>query len=1098
MTLVTTALPNLVGGVSQQPDTIRYPNQSEEQVNAAPSVSDGLMKRPPTEHLTVLQDSEGDDVIPSNAGNYKPHVHTINRDVNERYIVSVVQELNSHGYSDDKYRPVIRVNDINGVAQEVRWHVPQHADGTDDLEGLEYFHSYLAPLAFDASGDVYETPPNLTISPGADEPDIEFQTIGDVTLMLNKSVKPLKHWKIQTSDQGPAFFEGLQTAGVGGGPRLQPRTMGFFRVKRSDFNASFKLTLTAREIDPTTGHEDWFAKFGITNRDNTTLIISLPGGDFTTHETSFGAMNTANIALMLCRMINGTWTNIDGNTFSADASHLANVDHVSALEHYDNLAKWIKFSGVSKNVTGGHRSQAWQTMTDNRPGLIAYAIGSTVFIYRNQSWVNQQGTYDPPIDNPFFGARGTHVYPDNRFLEFDISVSDSFGDEGVVAGVDSVGKFSDLPPFGFAAHDGLGVTEGDQDPPVKFGDLNYHGGWRVRVTGESADSSDDYWVEFVPESVKNHIRGYKYGVDYTDPFFPLNDEIATGHDWNTFLDEESGFWNNEDINAPEFIFNGRWREGVGDGANFGIWDRYGMPLLLIRQSDGSFLVKAADGTSPKAVAEGGQRPDGDAEDVYNKYRWRPRACGDDEMNEDPTFVGETINGMTFYNNRLVFLSGENVVMSEAGDIFNFYRKSMRSLRDSDPIDVATTHDRVSVLRSARGYGDRMLLMSDQTQFMCYGDPILSPDLVTLAPVSTFESIKDCSPIVSGGSIFFPFKRGGFSGLREWFATGTAANSYDSTDVTAHIPAYIPGDISKISAADHENIIVALSDTNRDEIYAYYFYGEGQQRHQSAWGKWTFGGDAIIHEIEVIDAVLYVVVERREDDGANPRLHLEKINLQSGVVDDGSTYFTSLDRRIDNGTTGVSATYSSATNRTTITTPYKIQHGVTMQVVSKGGEIANMVSHAAEGVSVIIEGDWSSTSPDTDRRTWWLGEKYDMEYTFTKPLFKVSQAGTGKAFVAQGRHQLRYGTIVYSDTSDFDVTVTPSPGTAETYSYTGKILGTDDGILGTTKLSDGEFRFPIFAQSDSVTMKLINDSPIPAHFDSAEFEANYTTRSRRRG
>ena len=67
MTLVTTALPNLVGGVSQQPDTIRYPNQSEEQVNAAPSVSDGLMKRPPTEHLAVLKDSDGSDVVPSNA-----------------------------------------------------------------------------------------------------------------------------------------------------------------------------------------------------------------------------------------------------------------------------------------------------------------------------------------------------------------------------------------------------------------------------------------------------------------------------------------------------------------------------------------------------------------------------------------------------------------------------------------------------------------------------------------------------------------------------------------------------------------------------------------------------------------------------------------------------------------------------------------------------------------------------------------------------------------------------------------------------------------------------------------------------------------------
>ena len=54
MPLLTTSVPNLVQGVSQQPDNLRYPGQAEEQVNAYSSVVDGLTKRPHTNHVKDL------------------------------------------------------------------------------------------------------------------------------------------------------------------------------------------------------------------------------------------------------------------------------------------------------------------------------------------------------------------------------------------------------------------------------------------------------------------------------------------------------------------------------------------------------------------------------------------------------------------------------------------------------------------------------------------------------------------------------------------------------------------------------------------------------------------------------------------------------------------------------------------------------------------------------------------------------------------------------------------------------------------------------------------------------------------------------------
>jgi hypothetical protein len=90
-------------------------------------------------------------------------------------------------------------------------------------------------------------------------------------------------------------------------------------------------------------------------------------------------------------------------------------------------------------------------------------------------------------------------------------------------------------------------------------------------------------------------------------------------------------------------------------------------------------------------------------------------------------------------------------------------------------------------------------------------------------------------------------------------------------------------------------------------------------------------------------------------------------------------------------------------------------------------------------------------------------------------------------------------ISFTDTAYFTVGVTPDYGTTSTYTYTGKILGTDNATLGVDNLAlnSGTFRFPIFAKSDRVSITLENNSPLPSKFVAAEFEALFNSRQRRR-
>jgi len=80
MPLINTSLPNLIQGVSQQPDATRFSGQCDEQVNFMSSVVDGLTKRNGTRFVRRLGAADltlsGDSFI-----------HFINRSETERYVM---------------------------------------------------------------------------------------------------------------------------------------------------------------------------------------------------------------------------------------------------------------------------------------------------------------------------------------------------------------------------------------------------------------------------------------------------------------------------------------------------------------------------------------------------------------------------------------------------------------------------------------------------------------------------------------------------------------------------------------------------------------------------------------------------------------------------------------------------------------------------------------------------------------------------------------------------------------------------------------------------------------------------------------------------
>jgi hypothetical protein len=77
MPLVSSTIPNLINGVSQQPAALRLASQAEAVVNCMPSPVEGLKKRPPFNHIGKL--------FSGSAGSGRPHFTVVDRDGTNRW-----------------------------------------------------------------------------------------------------------------------------------------------------------------------------------------------------------------------------------------------------------------------------------------------------------------------------------------------------------------------------------------------------------------------------------------------------------------------------------------------------------------------------------------------------------------------------------------------------------------------------------------------------------------------------------------------------------------------------------------------------------------------------------------------------------------------------------------------------------------------------------------------------------------------------------------------------------------------------------------------------------------------------------------------------
>ncbi|MBA1211532.1 hypothetical protein [Pseudomonas oryzihabitans] len=611
----------------------------------------------------------------------------------------------------------------------------------------------------------------------------------------------------------------------------------------------------------------------------------------------------------------------------------------------------------------------------------------------------------------------------------------------------------------------------------------------VMPTGATATDVTQTDAQWIAAQLRDKINafgagwGAVSGPGYVVVTAPPNDNIRTV--------ETSDGYANQLLNGltyrvqsfsklPAQCVDGYLVEITGESARSGdnYWVKYDAAALVWRETVKPGIISGLNSsTMPHALVRAA-----DGQFDWKPLEWGSRSAGDDTTNPMPSFVGAAINDVFFFRNRLGFLSGENVVMSRTSKYFDFFPASVAQLSDDDPIDVAISHNRVSILKYAVPFSEQLLLWSDQAQFVLTSNGVLSSKNIQLDLTTEFDVLDGARPFGIGRGVYFVSPRASFSSIKRYYAIQDVSQVKSAEDVSAHVPSYIPNTVFSLHGSGTENFLTVLSDNAKSSVFIYKFLYLDEQLSQQSWSHWDFGEGTEVLASVCIASFMWVMLRRPGG------ITLERVEFTKNTLDlPMEPYRTFVDMKVQSKP---HAFYEDA-----YATDFNLNrlYGFT----PKDGDFYTISQDGALTLHECPVGGWTDQSAlrlngDQMSSTFIIGRRFEMAYGFSKLLIKQTADDGSTSTEDIGRLQLRRAWVNYEDSGAFDVEV-DNGSKVYTYTMSGGRLGTDVQ-LGSLSLGTGQFKFPITGDAKRHDVYIFSSAPVPVSIIGCGWEGNYLRRS----
>jgi hypothetical protein len=525
---------------------------------------------------------------------------------------------------------------------------------------------------------------------------------------------------------------------------------------------------------------------------------------------------------------------------------------------------------------------------------------------------------------------------------------------------------------------------------------------------------------------------------------------------------------------------GYWEETIAPNVSTGI-NEATMPIALIRTS-----------TSPLTFTA--TFLDGSVTVNSLPLLWEPRLVGDNDSNSHPTFVDNTIQDVFLFNNRLGFLTEDNVSMSQAGDYYNFYHKSATTLTAADPIDLSCASVKPAIIRSVVPITQGLLLFSESQQFLMEAENgAWTPSNCSIRTLANYECDRYLKPVDLGSTVLYVSRNQSWSRAFEIFTRGQR-ESPTVTETTKIVPEWMPQGITDTVGSAQNGLWVASSRTTR-YLYLHRYYEQGEERALASWVRWLLPSNVIHTAIQ--SDVLYILTSGTE--GYTVTQHkLVLAPSTGGLINSlGNTVDPHLDSWCEvTDVTMVSPTPPTApsySNTTSVTKVYLPTYFNTTKVIRF---VVGLLKTGSPGTAsgytnvAVLETDGGGTyftiPGDVSGNYIYVGYEYNMELTLPRYYYSMGQQGVDFTAVTMTSRMAFYtglGGEIY-----FSIRDRSRP---EWFSIGGARVA-DFYISDTSPFRDSYvYKVPIYQRPDNYTMKVTSNTPFPVSLVSMQWEGQYS-------
>jgi hypothetical protein len=600
------------------------------------------------------------------------------------------------------------------------------------------------------------------------------------------------------------------------------------------------------------------------------------------------------------------------------------------------------------------------------------------------------------------------------------------------------------------------------------------------ATGESVTFEHDNDVIYLTKATGTYNTNTKDGNNGRD-LFCIGNEIGefsnlSSHAKNgykvkvTGLDESgyNDYYVQFETENSLSIGYGIWKESAGFGVDTQ-FDYSTMPMTVTREAGGTFTLEEID--------------------------WVSRTAGDDDSNPLPSFVGHTISDLTIYQGRLVFSSNENIAASVVFDFFNFFAPSVLRVSEDDPIDVASSDSQVTNLHNIVLFNSALVCFSDTAQFLHPGDRGFSNRTFSLSSKAKYPSSSECSPVVAGSSIYFPYSFGVYSGVRE-IKYDPFTGNLASQPITEHVTKFIEGTVKQIQASTGYSKLFVRSETDDygKTIQLYEWYSTGEELLQTAWSEWQFAHDILY--IGVLRNSLYIIMDTGTDvaitrmsladedsTGVDFPVRMDMMEEVQGVPNYAENRWE-LTSDVYNYLDDIKVVAGAGTNLP----GEEVLHGDTGELYTISAELQVLTLYEYWVNPVYVEEGYDEI-PDL---YFWVGEPFESDAVITNPFIRD---GSGDI---RDEARFRIGTMTFNLNKTGAVTLYCTKG-GSTFekTYRGRILDSVGEELDVSPdISDRKLKLSVRSDRSKCVIGIKSTDFLPFNVLSADWYGTYSSSGRR--